>query len=451
MRNGVELSSMITQESGSSKPAPVEVWGGVECTYNRVRDTFFDQIALSGHESRRGDFVHFAEIGIRKLRYGLLWERHEANPSWRWSDERMTDLASLGICPIIGLVHHGSGPPHTHLLDSAFPGKLAAYAGEVAARYPHVEAYTPVNEPNTTARFSGLYGIWYPHHISRQSYLRALLHELKATVLSMRAIRNVRSDAQLIQTEDIGRIWSTAQLATLRDLLDERRWLPFDLLCGLVSRSHPMFHYMHEAGLSEREILWFEENPCRPSVIGVNYYLTSDRYLDHRLRMYPDDRRSVEGAVADIEAVRVRPEGIAGFQALLVEAWARYRIPVAITEVHLGTDVVADQIRWAAEAWHGAQNARTEGAQIVALTFWALLGSYFWSALVCHDNGHYEVGMFDVRGGTPVPSGLAEFARQLASGATPDHPALSRNGWWRENSRLLFADAEEHVWDSSAA
>jgi hypothetical protein len=159
----------------------------------------------------------------------------------------------------------------------------------------------------------------------------------------MEIVTDVRSDAQLIQTEDVGRIWSTAQLAPLRELLDERRWLPFDLLCGLVSRRHPMFRYLHEAGLSEREILWFQENPCPPAVIGVNYYLTSDRYLDHRLAMYPADRRSAEGPVADIEAVRVRLEGIAGFEALLVDAWERYGIPVAITEVHLGSDDVADQ------------------------------------------------------------------------------------------------------------
>jgi hypothetical protein len=46
---------------------------------------------------------------------------------------------------------------------------------------------------------------------------------------------------------------------------------------------------------------------------------------------------------------------------------------------------------------------------------------------------------------------LAEFAQQLAGGAVPDHPALARNGWWREPSRLLFAGPEEREWDLSAA
>ena len=40
---------------------------------------------------------------------------------------------------------------------------LAQHAENVARRYPWLEMFTPVNEPLTTARFSGLYGHWYPH------------------------------------------------------------------------------------------------------------------------------------------------------------------------------------------------------------------------------------------------------------------------------------------------
>jgi beta-glucosidase/6-phospho-beta-glucosidase/beta-galactosidase len=422
---------------------PLEVWGGVECTCNRVGDAYFDQLAFSGHDSRRGDFDRTAELGIITLRYGLLWERHEADPSWQWSDRQIDDMASAGIEPIVGLVHHGSGPAHTSLLDPEFPEKLAAYAGEVASRYPQISAYTPVNEPNTTARFSGLYGVWYPHHLSRQSYVRALLVQLKATVLSMRAIRRVRADARLVQTEDVGCIWSTPQLALLRDVLDERRWLSFDLLCGLVTRHHPLYEYMLEAGMSDEEILWFGENPCPPHTVGINYYVTSDRYLDHRIHQYPADRRSAEGPLVDIEAVRIRPEGIAGFGALLNEAWERFRIPVAITEVHLGCDDAFEQIRWAAEAWESAQSARRAGVECQAVTFWALLGSYFWSTLCCRNNGHYEPGVFDVRNGTLVPTELAEFVKRLAGKGVARHSALRHRGWWRQPSRLLYEGPRE--------
>ena len=81
-------------------------------------------------------------------------------------------LRELGIAPIAGLVHHGSGPRHTEP-DSAraSPPALAEFAAAVAARYPWIEYWTPVNEPLTTARFSALYGLWYPH-AQRRSLVR---------------------------------------------------------------------------------------------------------------------------------------------------------------------------------------------------------------------------------------------------------------------------------------
>src|SRR5947209_2361225 len=153
----------------------LEVWGGAEYTCNRVGDRYFDQMDLSGHAERSSDYCLFAGLGIRTFRFGLLWERYERNPCWQWADARLRSVLECGMRPVASLVHHGSGPTHTSLLDPEFPEKLATYAGKVAERYPWLDAYTPVNEPNTTARFSGLYGVWYPHHFSRESYLRALL------------------------------------------------------------------------------------------------------------------------------------------------------------------------------------------------------------------------------------------------------------------------------------
>ena len=97
-------------------------------------------------------------IYVRAMRYPVLWEQIAPDDldsaDWSWPDERLPRLLQLGITPIVGLVHHGSGPMHTSLVDPRFPDKLAQYAGAVARRYPWVEYYTPVNEPLTTARFS---------------------------------------------------------------------------------------------------------------------------------------------------------------------------------------------------------------------------------------------------------------------------------------------------------
>src|SRR5205085_3518138 len=121
----------------------------------------------NGHASRDGDLERFASLGIRAIRYPVLWERTAperiADADWSWPDSRLPALRELGMTPIVGLVHHGSGPRRTSLLHPCFATGLAEFAGAVAARYPWVEHWTPVNEPLTTARFSGLYGVWYPH------------------------------------------------------------------------------------------------------------------------------------------------------------------------------------------------------------------------------------------------------------------------------------------------
>ncbi len=345
--------------------------------------------------------------------------------------------------PIAGLVHHGSGPRNTSLLDPEFAPKLASYAAEVAQRYPWIDAYSPVNEPHTTARFACRYGVWYPHHCCVESYLRALINQMKAIVLSMRAIRKIRADAQLIQTDDLGRIWSTPELAAASELFTERQWLPFDLLCGIVDRYHPFFQYLLDGGLSEHEIFWFAENPCPPDIIGVNYYVTSDRFLDHRLDLYPEHFRSAEVPFVDLEAVRARAEGIQGFEPILREAHRRYHLPVAITEVHIG-DCVEEQIRWAAEAWHAVRRAQKAGVDCKAITFWSLLGSYFWNALVTCNNGHYEPGVFDVSSGSVCETELAEVVRQCARGDDPRHYALEQSGWWRQRSRLRHPEAPDN-------
>ena len=56
-------------------------------------------------------------------------------------------------------------------------------------------ATSPVNEPLTTARFCALYGHWYPHARSDATFVRAIIHQCRATVLAMRAIREVHSSA----------------------------------------------------------------------------------------------------------------------------------------------------------------------------------------------------------------------------------------------------------------
>ena len=428
-------------------PEPPALWGGVECTVNRVGDRYLDQLEQSGHIRRLDDLNLFADLGLRGLRFPVLWERVAPRgldtADWTWTDAALARLRRLEIEPVVGLVHHGSGPAHTSLLDPDFPAQMAEYARAVARRYPSVTRYTPINEPLTTARFSGLYGHWYPHGKDSLLFARMLLTQCRAVQMAMEAIREVNPDAQLVQTEDMGKTYSTPALSYQADFDNERRWLSFDLLCGRVVPGHPMHHFLCWLGVEDEELKPFAERPCPPDVLGINYYVTSERFLDERLERYPGIEPGGNGRseYIDVEAVRVRADGLVGLAALLGEAWARYGLPVAVTEAHLGAGV-EEQMRWLVEIWDEAQTAQKNGVDVRAVTAWSLLGAYDWNSLVTLPAGHYEPGVFALDAGGPRPTALAHLLRDLAqtggSRQTAHQAILSAPGWWRSPERLLY-------------
>lgn len=420
----------------------LELWGGVECTVNRVHDRYHDQLKRSGHDCRLADLDLFAELGIKAIRYPILWERIApldlTTANWSWADERMTRLRELGLKPIVGLVHHGSGPRYTDLLDPKFPEKLATYAAAVAQRYPWITDYTPVNEPLTTARFSGLYGFWYPHGRSDNIFARALINQCRAIAESMKAIRKHQPHARLIQTEDLGKTHSSKTLAYQATFENERRWLPFDLLCGMVSENHPLRDYLVRSGVRASELEWFQTNTCTPDIFGFDYYITSERFIDESLQPYEpcgfDDNG--QHRYANVDAVRVCADAPHGVEVLMREAWERYHAPMAITEVHLGY-TREEQLRWFLEIWEAATRLRNKGVDVRAVTAWALLGSYDWNSLVMFDRGDYGPGVFDMRGGYPRPTALERMLRGLTQSNEFTHPVLSRKGWWHRSSRFF--------------
>lgn len=425
--------------------AKLELWGGLECSVARIGNDFRDQFKDTGHYARLSDLDAIAALGIRTLRYPILWESvapdHPDQCDWSWHDERMAHLKSLDITTIVGLVHHGSGPRYTNLLDPGFAAGLARHAERVARRYPWITMFTPVNEPLTTARFSGLYGHWYPHGRSYRKFLPILVNEIRATQLAMQAIRTIIPHAQLVQTEDLGKTFSTPHLTGQAAHENERRWLGFDLLCGYVRPDHPFWTIMHDNGVALSELTALHELPCPPDIIGMNHYLTSERYLDENVALYPSKAVGGNGrdVYADIEAVRADlPDLDRGPAARLREVWARYRIPLAITEAHLGC-TRDEQLRWLKQMWDAAAEVRAEGVEIRAVTMWSMFGAVDWNTLLTTQTGFYEPGAFDTRGETARLTALAKAATQLTEKGEFDHPALDGIGWWQRDDRYLVA------------
>jgi dTDP-4-dehydrorhamnose reductase len=406
-----------------------------------VRNVYYDQTLRSGHEWRLDDLDRIASLGISHLRYPVLWERVAprvpGRMNWSWTDERLDYLRRLGITPIATLLHHGSGPSCTDLLDEDFPAKFAHFAGEVARRYPWLRYFTPVNEPLTTARFSALYGWWYPHAKSETDFYRALFNQLRAIRLGMEAIREHIPDAQLVATEDLGKTYSTPALAYQAEHENARRFLTYDLLCGIFERNTHMRAHLTNLGFDVRAL----ERECLspPDILGYNYYVTGERWLDERLERYPLRFWGGNGRerYADVEAVRVCIESLAGVGNLLTECWQRYGRTVAITEAHLAC-TREEQVRWLRDVYTDLRAIRARGVDVRAMTIWSLLGAFDWNSALTRQDGYYESGAFDVSSVIPRETAIAAYVRALTGRQTRELPACEGSGWWRMPSRLEF-------------
>lgn len=419
----------------------LELWGGVECTVVRIADDYRDQVRETGHSKRMADIEAMAELGVKAVRYPIVWETVSPDApgefDFSWHDKRLGRLRELGIRVIGGLVHHGSGPRYTSLIDPEFPKLLADFARQTARRYPWIDCWTPVNEPLTTARFSCLYGHWYPHHRSLESMLLALVHECDGTARAMQAIRETNRGAQLMVTEDLGKTFATEKLAYQADHENERRWLSLDLLTGKVKPGHRFHELLVKAGASEEALERLAAGVGTPDLVGVNHYLTSERFLDHRTSRYPHVEPGSNGidSYVDLEAVRMSHlRNEVGPAKRLREAWERYHLPMAISEVHHGC-TREEQVRWLTEVWTAAERERARGVDVRAVTLWAMFGAVDWRSLLTRRDGSYDVGAFDTRSEKPRPTLVAKAAQQLGRGERFEHPVLDLPGWWRRPGR----------------
>src|SRR5690349_12410555 len=107
----------MSMDINSARCKP-EVWGGMECTINRVGDSFRDQLSYARHYSREGDLERLAALNIKALRYPVLWEYYQPEEGRKINfDKARRDIGFLtkaNVTPIVGLLHHGSGPLHTN-------------------------------------------------------------------------------------------------------------------------------------------------------------------------------------------------------------------------------------------------------------------------------------------------------------------------------------------------
>ncbi|MBO9684877.1 MAG: SDR family oxidoreductase, partial [Flavisolibacter sp.] len=75
----------------------------------------------------------------------------------------------------------------------------------------------------------------------------------------------------------------------------------------------------------------------------------------------------------------------------------------------------------------------------------ALLGSYGWNKLLTQENGDYEPGAFDLRGGYLRPTALANYIKKIAHENDGHHHLSEEKGWWLRDSRIIYGSSSKTI------
>jgi len=380
----------------------LEIWASPEPTIARVgKNEWRDQLAETGHYARLDDIDRIASLGVHASRYPVLWERAD----FAWARPRLERLCESGVEPIVTLLHHGSGPAHTSLVDPDFPHLFAAYADAAVRAFSWVRRWTPINEPLTTARFATLYGHWYPNVRDDAAFGRAIVNQALAIQLAFERIRARIPRAELMITEDL-QGFTAANAAAENDaaFFRERSYLSLELIMGRVVEGHPLWRYLTEtAGVSSASLRAIAERAVIPETIGWNWYPYSERVLWRH-----------GGELVDVGAVTLEGCAISP-RPLLREAYRRLGRPQAIAEVHLHADETA-RAAWLLARYEDARALQAEGVPMTAVGAWAAFGMVDWDSLLRERRGVAEDGIFtfSANGDPPRETEVSRTLRRLA-------------------------------------
>ena len=326
-----------------------------------------DEYELTGHYERwREDLDLASSTRAEMIRYGIPWYRVNPSPDswdWSWTDRVFDRLLSLGLTPIVDLMHYGC--PlwlEREFANPYYPERVAEYAAHFAERYGEVvRFYTPLNEPLLNAMYCGEDSRWPPALAGDRGFVTLVRQLVRGIVRAQQAIGDSLPESVFVHVEATFRYMGRPEHAERIHLLEQRNWLVYDLLFGRVGADHPLYGYLEANGFSDEDFTFFREYPAEPDILGINYYphLTTTELL-------PDgEQRNVWAGVEGIEGL------IQGF-------YARYEKPIFWTETSLAGSV-EDRLLWLESSLELVHRLRSEGLPLVGYTWWPLFSLVDWT------------------------------------------------------------------------
>ena len=343
-----------------------------------------DQLESCGHYKYwKTDFDLVEDLGISFLRYGppihkayLSSEKYD----WSFSDETLDELFSRDIIPIVDLCHFGVPDWIGNFQNPDFPRLFAAYARSFAVRYPWIQLYTPINEMFICAVFSAKFGWWNEQLKTDLGFVTALKNIVKANLLAMSAILDLRPDAIFVQSESSEYFHPENPQALKRaEIYNAYRFLSLDLNYGRQVESQ-MYEYLFDNGMTRDEYHFFMDNRKRHHcVMGNDYYCTNE----HRVMADGSTRAAGETF---------------GYSEITRQYYARYRLPVMHTETNFPEGPKGDEsVNWLWKQWANVLRVRNDGVPIVGFTWYSLTDQMDWDIALRQRNDRvWPVGLYDL-------------------------------------------------------
>ncbi|MBE7169115.1 MAG: family 1 glycosylhydrolase [Williamsia sp.] len=343
-----------------------------------------DQLEKCRHyEYWKKDLDLVKELGIEFLRYGPpLYKTFIGADRFDWSfaDTTLGYMQQLRIWPILDLCHFGVPDWIGDFQNPDFPELFARYCSAFANRYPWIQLYTPINEMYICALFSAYYGWWNEQLTTDRSFVTALKNIVKANILGMNKILEVRPDAIFIQSES-SEYFHAENPKAIRpsELMNARRFLSLDLNYGKRVESE-MYEYLMDNGMTRDEYHFFLDNHLkRNCIMGNDYYITNEHRVTAEGKTYASGE-------------------IFGYHVITSQYYDRYKLPVMHTETNLAQGPRGDEaVYWLWKEWANVARVRNDGIPIVGFTWYSLTDQIDWDTALREENNRVNpVGLYDL-------------------------------------------------------
>jgi beta-glucosidase len=359
---------------------------GIENSIPTIHDgrTRVDQMASCGHYKHwLTDFELVEELGIHFLRYGPPFHTSFRGPDrfdWEFADMSFGALLKRDIIPIVDLCHFGVPDWMGNFQNPDLPPLFAHYARAFASRFPWVQFYTPMNEMFICALFSAKFGWWNEQLKSDKAFVTALKNIVKANVMAMSAILEVRPDAVFVQSESTEYFHADNPKAIKSaEIYNAKRFLSLDLNYGRRVGSD-MYEYLLDNGMTREEYHFFLDNRVRQHcVMGNDYYWTNE----HRVAADGHIQKAGE---------------IFGYSEITRQYHGRYHLPVMHTETNFPQGPHGDEaVQWLWKQWANVLRIRNDGVPMVGFTWYSLTDQIDWHIQLREQkNEIWPVGLYDL-------------------------------------------------------